>query len=189
MGRRRRFIWRKERRRKSGPLTLQEAIRILAQLAPAIDEAHAQGILHRDIKPRNILLDDAGNAYLSDFGIARLMGQDGQTQTMTFIGTPEFMAPEQINQTALSSQTDIYQLGVTLFKMLTGEYPYKGNLARVLLEQVNSPLPSVAARNPSLPSAVDQVVARAMGMVVVETIPHPEMAVTIPHCLAHNCCE
>ena len=153
---------------KDGPLPLAESIRILAQIAPAVDEAHAHGVLHRDIKPSNILLDEAGNAYLADFGIARLMDQDGEAQTMTFVGTPEFMAPEQINQTTLVPQTDVYQLGVTLFKMLTAEYPYKGSLARILLDQTNMPIPSVVEKNPGFPAAIDLVVSRAMATEVGE---------------------
>ncbi|MCP5099829.1 MAG: serine/threonine protein kinase [Chloroflexi bacterium] len=145
-----------------GPLSLAETMRILGQVAPAIDAAHVQGILHRDIKPHNIILDAAGNACLTDFGIARLINRDGHTQTMTLIGTPEFMAPEQVSQGKLTPQTDIYQLGVTLYQMLTGEYPFEGSPIYIMAEQVRQVVPSAVARNPRLPVAVDQVIARAM---------------------------
>ena len=145
-----------------GPLSLSETITILEQIAPAIDAAHADNILHRDIKPHNIILDEKGQAWLSDFGIARLINQPGQTQTVTLIGTPEFMAPEQVADGRLTPQTDIYQLGVTLFQMLTGQYPYSGNPVHIMSQKINAPLPSVLQLRPNLPAGIEQVMAKAM---------------------------
>ncbi|MDX1615874.1 MAG: protein kinase [Candidatus Promineifilaceae bacterium] len=132
---------------------------IARRVAAALDKAHANQIIHRDVKPGNILFDEEGEAYLADFGIARLADM---TQTVTMIGTSEYMSPEQVRGETLDHRVDIYQLGVVLFQALTGDVPFSGNTAAVLHAHVYDPVPSLAARNSALPPDVDGVIAKAM---------------------------
>ncbi|MCP4415298.1 MAG: serine/threonine protein kinase [Chloroflexi bacterium] len=146
----------------SGPIPLEECQEILAQIAPGLDATHAQNIIHRDIKPHNILLDKEGHAYLSDFGVARLSQDEGEEQTVTLVGTPEFIAPEQVNEGQLTWQTDIYQLGVTLFHMLTGQLPFSGSSMQIMSQHLTKAIPSAEVLNPALPAGIDRVLQRAM---------------------------
>ena len=144
----------------NGPLSLAEANQILQRICGALDKAHENNIIHRDLKPANILFDDDGRAYLGDFGIARMA--EG-TQTMTIIGTPQYMAPEQAYGQALDARTDIYQMGVVLFQMLTGSAPYDAQTATALLYQhAHAPIPSSEEMNASLPPGCDQVLYKAL---------------------------
>src|SRR5262245_48621053 len=142
---------------------------LLAQVAAALDYAHAQGIVHRDVKPSNILLDRHGNAFVSDFGIARIVagqpsGDRPLTQTGAIVGTPDYMAPEQAEGRGnVDSRADVYALGVTLFLLLTGRLPFAGDQPlSVLLQHVQAPIPSVRALNPLLPLGFDELLGRAL---------------------------
>ena len=115
-----------QERLSEGPLPFERAVDIAGRVADALDAAHAKHIIHRDIKPQNILIGEDAAAYLSDFGVARNYDPDAAGEAATLIGTPEFMAPEQATQGQISPQTDVYQLGVTLFQMLTGRRPFAG---------------------------------------------------------------
>jgi len=143
-----------------GPLPLEDISRILPLLAEALDKAHDRGVIHRDIKPSNVLLDEDGNPYLSDFGIARLAAQEG---TSTDIGTPHYMAPEQWKGEELDARTDVYQLGVMLFEMFAGRQPF---LARerheYMYQHLESKLPRVRDVNPRAPKEFDTIIAKAM---------------------------
>jgi predicted ATPase/predicted Ser/Thr protein kinase len=148
---------------KQGPLDAETAVRLVTQITSALEAAHEKGIVHRDLKPANVLLDDKGNAYLSDFGIAKyLVGTTMGTVEGTFIGSPAYMAPEQITGGQLTTLSDLYCLGLTLFEIVTGETPF-GDLdtAAMLYSQVNEPLPLASQRNPALPADVDHVIQRA----------------------------
>src|SRR5215831_16131584 len=106
--------------RRENPLPLEKVSLILNHIASALDFAHQQGFLHRDIKPSNILLDDQGNAYLTDFGLARMIAPDtlnALTAPDTLLGTPKYLSPEQVNQSKLDARSDIYSLGVVLYEM------------------------------------------------------------------------
>ena len=153
---------------KTGPLSLAASMAILQQVALALDAAHAQNIIHRDVKPHNILLDEAGRAYLSDFGIARSMDTDGPGKTITLIGTPEYVAPEQVVEGQLTNKTDIYQLGVSLFQMLTGQLPFSGSSYQIMSHHLNDPLPSAEALTPQLPVGCDAVLRRATAKIATE---------------------
>jgi len=108
-----------------GPLPLRDALSIISDVAAALDYAHALGIIHRDIKPNNILVDNEGHAYLTDFGLAKVLGAtDEMTNTSMMMGTPAYMAPEQALGRPVTPQTDIYALGAMLYEMLTGKPPF-----------------------------------------------------------------
>lgn len=136
--------------------------RPLAQVCSALDFAHAEGIIHRDIKPSNILLDSRGNAYLSDFGIARILQDAGRLTGSAVIGTPAYMSPEQAEGRPLDARSDVYAMGVVLFEMLTGREPFQADTPMaMLLKQITEPMPSPRAYRPDLPKAIEQVVLRA----------------------------
>ncbi len=127
---------------ETGPWDVAATADILDQMAQALDAAHQQGIVHRDIKPANILLDESGNAYLSDFGIAKdLTGKMQQTADWAVVGSPDYISPEQILNTPVSAQTDIYSLGAVLYEMLTGEQPFaNSSLANLLYKHLHEPI-------------------------------------------------
>jgi predicted ATPase/class 3 adenylate cyclase len=135
---------------------------LLRQVAAALDYAHRQGVVHRDVKPSNIMIDGEGNAYVSDFGIARMVGQ-GLTQSGSLMGTPGYMAPEQAMGRGADHRADLYSLGVVVFEMLVGQLPYQAeNPIEAVFKHVSEPVPSACALNDSLPPAVDEVLRRAM---------------------------
>ncbi len=145
-----------------GGLDLDRATAILDQVASALAAAHRQGVVHRDVKPGNVLLDEDGNAYLSDFGVALGVGLPEQTTGTMIRGTPDYLSPEQIRLESVSPRSDIYSLGIVLYEMITGEHPFPDGSINVVLEQhLQQPLPSVRGMRPELPPAVDAVIARA----------------------------
>lgn len=148
-----------------GALPLAEILRILDQIAPALDFAHSKNVLHRDLKPSNILLDGDGGAYLTDFGIARVIGETagGAITTQGVIGTPSYMSPEQAQGGALDGRSDIYALGVTLFEMATGRRPFEGDTPyNIAVKQVLEPPPLPRVFNPAIPESVEAVILTAM---------------------------
>jgi WD40 repeat protein/serine/threonine protein kinase len=145
-----------------GPLDVGRAAAIIDQISGALSVAHRQGVVHRDVKPGNVLLDEEGNAYLSDFGVALETGAPDQTSGTMVRGTPAYLSPEQIRLEPTSPRSDIYALGVVLFEMLTGEHPYpESSLTALLDHHMNHPIPSARTLRPELPPGVDAVLARA----------------------------
>ncbi|MDX1414485.1 MAG: ABC transporter substrate-binding protein [Candidatus Promineifilaceae bacterium] len=146
-----------------GPLPPGEIFFILSQVVSALDAVHQHGIVHRDLKPSNILLDEQGNAYLSDFGIAKDLEVDAyETHPGTFIGSPAYMSPEQLLNATVTRQSDIYSLGIILFELLTGRHPFEtDNLAPLIQKHLSEPLPSLLENYQHLPVAVDWVLSRA----------------------------
>lgn len=124
-----------ERLQDSGRLSMTETLTLLTQLASALDYAHQRGVIHRDLKPGNVMFDAQGSAYLVDFGIARLANFDTLTETGTAIGTPAFMAPEQWRGEAVTPAADQYALGVLVYRMLTGNMPFSGDSPYTLMYQ------------------------------------------------------
>jgi serine/threonine protein kinase len=150
-------------RRSEGGLALGEVVPLVRQIAGALDYAHRKGIIHRDFKPSNVLLDTEGNAYLSDFGIAKVTEYTAQLTGSGYVGTPAYMAPEMTGQAELTPLVDIYALGATLYEMLTGQHPYSAQTPMgVLMAHVSQPVPDVRERRPDLPPAVQGVIERAM---------------------------
>ncbi|MBL8165933.1 MAG: protein kinase [Anaerolineae bacterium] len=148
-----------------GRLETNEAVFLLRQVAAALDYAHRRGIIHRDIKPSNIMIDQDGNAFLTDFGIARIADSgQGLTQTGFTVGTPGYMSPEQgMGAEALDHRSDLYSLAVMTFQMLTGVMPYSAEtpLATVL-KHLNDPIPKISTYASDLPAALDAVMTTAL---------------------------
>lgn len=147
-----------------GAISPEQTLLILQQIAPALDYAHREGVLHRDLKPSNILLDANGDAYVTDFGIARILGTNPKPLTTSgVVGTPSYMSPEQAQGHELDGRSDVYALGVVLFEMLTGVRPFEGETPySVAVKHVTEPPPSACAINPKLPHAIEAVLFKAL---------------------------
>lgn len=148
-----------------GAVPIEETVQLFNRLAPALDAAHAKGIIHRDLKPGNILYDQYGNAFLSDFGIARLAQSSGTTLTGgNILGTPAYMSPEQVQgDKEIDGRSDIYAMGVILFQMLTGNAPYQATTpARVMMMHILEPVPQILEAKKDLPAAIQTVILKAM---------------------------
>ncbi|HEX7023773.1 MAG TPA: serine/threonine-protein kinase, partial [Gemmatimonadales bacterium] len=153
-----------ERVRALGPLPPGETGRILREIAWALAYAHAQGVIHRDLKPDNIILERAtGRAVLTDFGIARRLESSGLTAGGELIGTPEYMSPEQTGGSALDGRTDLYSLGVVGFYALSGRLPFEApTVPGVLVKQATEPAPPVSRYAPGAPRALSQAIMRCL---------------------------
>jgi serine/threonine protein kinase len=146
------------------PLPLAQVHSVISQVGDALDYAHSRGIVHRDVKPSNVLMDERGNALLSDFGIAKLVeGTQHFTQTGGIVGTPAYMSPEQGLGLKIDRRCDIYALGIILYQMVTGRVPFEAETPMaVLLKHINDPLPPPRDLNPALPEAVERVILKAL---------------------------
>jgi len=141
----------------------RRTVRLLAQVANALDAAHAAGLIHRDIKPQNILIDKGDHAYLADFGLIKAPEEARLTGTGQFIGTIDYVAPEQIQGDPATPASDCYALAGVLYECLTGEVPFpKPSEAATLHAHVMSPPPTISERRPDLPPALDGVIAQGM---------------------------
>jgi serine/threonine-protein kinase len=150
---------------RKAPLPLDKAITLIGQIAGALDSAHAQGIIHRDLKPQNVLLDKQGNAYLADFGIAKMMQADmtNFTNTGATMGTPAYMAPEQWEGSTIDARTDIYALGIMAYEMLSGEVPFKAETpASMMYAHLQATPPPLRREGSNLPALVDEVLRGAL---------------------------
>lgn len=137
---------------------------IIERIASALDTAHAKGLIHRDIKPSNILLDDQGNAYLSDFGIVKFSSTITATTGSALIGTPAYMSPEQIHgDRPIDHRTDIYALGIMMFEMLTGKRPFAADTpAKQMMAHALTPVPNILQYNAKLPTGIADIISKAM---------------------------
>ena len=142
---------------------MREAIGLVLQVGRALSFAHERGLVHRDVKPQNVLLNEDGQAKVTDFGIARSLDVHGVTQTGTVLGTSDYIAPEQARGQKVDPKTDIYSLGVVLYELLSGEVPFSGdNFVAVAMRHVNEPAPSVLDLRPDCPARLDSAIQRAM---------------------------
>lgn len=144
-------------------MPLQEVYAIIKQVSDALDYAHKRGLIHRDIKPSNILIDNVGNTFLTDFGIARIVSSTQFTATGALIGTPAYMSPEQCKGTDLTHVSDLYSLGIILYEMLTGLVPYDSETPlSVLQKHIAEPVPSLETLRTDLPAAFEKVIKKAL---------------------------
>lgn len=150
-------------RLQGGPLPLERAFSTLSDVAVALDFAHSRGIVHRDVKPANVLLGEDGRAYLSDFGIAHILDDSGDTQSRGLAGTPRYMAPEQARGQTPDQRADVYSLGCMAYEMLTGSPPFTGRTPmEVLMRHMNEEPAPPRSLAPSLPAAAEAAILTAM---------------------------
>jgi len=150
-----------ENKMKNQGLKLSEFAKILGRVCEALDAAHARKIIHRDIKPANILFDEGGNAFLADFGIAKIKSDADDGGWL--VGTPNYMSPEQCLNKELDGRSDVYALGVVLYEVLTGGLPFEGTTnERVMDLHVNEPVPNVLDFQPDLTAAWQEIVSKVM---------------------------
>ncbi len=150
---------------KHGPLPLDKVLDIVEQITPALDYAHSKNVLHRDLKPSNILLDDDGGAYITDFGIARILDEQHTAgiTTQGVVGTPSYMSPEQAQGHDLDGRSDLYSLGIMIFEMLTARRPFESDTPySIAVMQVMTPPPSPRVFNPEVPPQVENVIFKAL---------------------------
>ena len=148
--------------RSRGPLVNEEAVDIMKQLCSAISEAHSRGIIHRDIKPQNVIVKADGSIKILDFGIATAKGSMQLTQANNVMGSVHYLAPELAKGEAASPQSDIYALGIVLYEMLAGDVPFKADQAvQIALKHMREPMPDVRLINASVPQSIANVITRA----------------------------
>lgn len=145
-----------------GPLAPPRAVAIIRQIASALDAAHAAGVMHRDVKPENILITHDDFAYLVDFGIASATTDEKLTQMGSAIGTFRYMAPERFTNSEVTYRADVYALACVLYECLTGSPPYRGNDVTLMTAHLTQSIPRASALRPGLPVALDQVIERGM---------------------------
>src|SRR6187397_2531932 len=152
----------KDRIRRHGRLPIGESVAYAIEIARALGAAHDRRIVHRDVKPQNVLIDEEGTAKVTDFGIARSLTEEGLTADGRVLGTTDYVSPEQALGQAVGPQSDLYSLGIVLFEMLTGEVPFKGeNQIAVAMKHVREQLPDVQIRRPEVSSSLAAVIDRA----------------------------
>jgi serine/threonine protein kinase len=152
----------KERIRRLGRLPVAEAVAYAIEIGRALSSAHANRLVHRDVKPQNVLIDPDGRAKVTDFGIARSLEAQGLTATGRVLGTTDYVSPEQALGHEVTEQSDIYSLGIVLYEMLTGEAPFKADTqVAVAMKHVREPLPDVQRVRPEISAALAAVVERA----------------------------
>jgi serine/threonine protein kinase len=148
---------------ESGPLELEEALKIATQVAEGLQEAHKRGVVHRDIKSANIMVDDRNQAKIMDFGLARMTGGTLLTQEGTAMGTIAYMSPEQAQGEEVDHRTDIWSFGVVLYEMLTGELPFKGEHEQAVVYSIRKDKPRpISEVNTEIPLSIEQVVDKAL---------------------------
>ena len=148
---------------RGGPLPVRRALELGLEVARALAFAHQQGLVHRDVKPQNVLLNGDGRAKVTDFGIVRSLDAVGHTTTGTVLGTSHYIAPEQARGERVDAQTDVYSFGVVMFELLAGEVPYEGaSFLAVAMRHVNEPVPSLLERRPDCPLRLASLVEQCM---------------------------
>lgn len=148
--------------KRRGALTLPEVIDIMLQLTSAVACAHDSYIIHRDIKPQNVLIKEDGTVKITDFGIAMALNSNELTQTNSVMGSVHYLPPEQANGSGATIKSDIYSLGILMFELLTGKLPFKGeNAVEIAIKQMREKIPSVCEINPDIPQSIENVILKA----------------------------
>ena len=148
--------------KRRGALTLSEVIDIMLQLTSGIACAHESYIIHRDIKPQNVLILDDGTVKITDFGIAMALNSNELTQTNSVMGSVHYLPPEQANGNGSTIKSDIYSLGILMYELLTGKLPFKGeNAVEIAIKQMKNPIPSVCDMLPDIPQSIENVILKA----------------------------
>ncbi len=152
----------KERIRRQGRLPIAEAVAYAIEIARALGAAHARHIVHRDVKPQNVLIDEEGSAKVTDFGIARTLDEEGLTADGRVLGTTDYVSPEQALGQPVTGQSDLYSLGVVLYEMLTGEVPFRGeSQVAVAMKHVREVIPDVRTKRPEISASLAAIVEMA----------------------------
>ena len=148
--------------KKRGALTLSEVIDIMLQITSGLSCAHESYIIHRDIKPQNILILDDGRVKITDFGIAMALNSNELTQTNSVMGSVHYLPPEQANGSGSTIKSDIYSTGILMYELLTGKIPFKGdNAVEIAIKQMKDPIPSVCEYNFEIPQSIENIILKA----------------------------
>ena len=171
--------------KKRGKLTTEEVIDIMLQITDGIACAHDSYIIHRDIKPQNIMILDNGIVKITDFGIAVASNSESLTQTNSVMGSVHYLPPEQANGTGSTVRSDIYSLGIMMFEMLTGKVPFKGETAvEIAIKQLKEPLPSISMYRDDIPQSVENIILKACAKNPENRYANvTEMLYDLDHCL------
>ena len=149
--------------RQSGPMSIEEAAVVVEQICLALDAAHQEGVVHRDLKPQNVMIAADGRVVVMDFGIARSLQSSSMTQTGALLGTPDYMSPEQVKGEQVDSRTDIFALGIIFFELLTGSLPYSGDTPMAtMFKRTQEKAKPVRDLNPDLPPYVGDIIRRCL---------------------------
>ena len=148
--------------KRRGALTLSEVIDIMLQLTSGLACAHESYIIHRDIKPQNVVILEDGTVKITDFGIAMALNSNELTQTNSVMGSVHYLPPEQANGKGATLKSDIYSLGIVMFELLTGKLPFRGeNAVEIAIKQMKNQIPSVCSINESIPQSVENIILKA----------------------------
>src|SRR5262249_12027406 len=143
----------------------EETVNIIVQVAEALDAAHAETVVHRDLKPHNIMVTDAGKVFVMDFGLARTAESAGITRTGALLGTPAYMSPEQAKGAPLDTRSDLFSLGIIFYEMLTGQVPFQADtMLAMLLKRTQEPPVPPAQVNPEIPQVLSDIVMRCLAI-------------------------
>ena len=152
----------KELIKKRGKLTLSEVIDIMSQICDGLAVAHDSYIIHRDIKPQNIMILDSGLVKITDFGIAMALNSTQLTQTNSVMGSVHYLPPEQASGKGSTMQSDIYSMGILMYELLTGSLPFRGeNAVEIALKQLKEPIPNIKEKLPDIPNSIVNVIRRS----------------------------
>lgn len=153
----------KEYIRQNGPLSIVRAFQIMDQIADGLEEAHRNGVIHRDLKSQNVIINRANQIKIIDFGLARSQHLDGMTATGLIMGTPEYMSPEQVAGKSVDERSDIYAFGIILYELLTGRVPFTGESAiSIGFKQIKDDPPTPRTFNPGIPEELERVILKAL---------------------------
>jgi serine/threonine-protein kinase len=157
---------------RAGRLPWTEAVPIVCQLLDALEYAHRRGVIHRDMKPANVLMSDEGAIKVTDFGIARVLGTQRATRTGHIVGTLEYMSPEQVRGEEVDGRADLYAVGILLHELLTGRVPFRGGAEyEIMMQHLQAPVPSVRALAPDVPAWFDEILQRALAKALPDRFP------------------